>query len=388
MKMEETESLNDEPISLEELQVLIHHPPNPATIDHEVDVTKSLSHIPWTFQQTVNIAVTTDEVVGVAATSSLLSDTTFPSCSYLDLRRHQNRAWADDRLVKGNEHYYLNPEQSDKFYQEGIDLVPDHVDLLVAQAKLWLMRRHRPLAAQKQLHEALQLDPNHPGAKELMNLLERHHEAARRRGGGVVLRKQPQTRESSVYQDVLMERNLATSLMETSDTGKEECEEKEESRSHSSSHRRSRTRKKKREKKKRRKHSKERKKKRRKRRRRYDSSSSASDEQSSIGTVGENSEEEGQRRDHKRRRRRQRRKREDSVGSSTANAESVNSPNAHNETAQSENQSSKVGDNDSSPSHRHSRHKSEEPIASRQIETQTNCYRTDTPDDCSRDADR
>jgi hypothetical protein len=317
--MEENESSSQTPITWEELQLRIHHPPsiNNTLMVREAHPETSLSYIPWTVRQSIKLCADDD----VPSSSAPSSDRKFPAFSYLDLRRHQNRAWANDRLTKGNEQYYLNPEQADKFYQEGIDLVPDHVDLLVAQAKLWMMRRNRPHAAKIQLQEALQFDPTHAEANELMTRLERH-EAARRE---IMVNRQhqPQTRESSVYQDVLMERNLAM-------VNSEPQNEEELSRSDDSSRKRSRRHKTKKPKKKHRRRKKETKKKGRKRRRRFHSSSSSSSasEESSVGTSSgseqggsDGNEEEVQRRTRKRRRR----KRHDSEASSMVDSESVKS---------------------------------------------------------------
>jgi len=257
--------------------LLVHHPSSSRgtthnSIFHNEDPMSSLSHIPWTFQQSIQIA-------SEKPTSSTLSEY-FPAFSYLDLRRHQNRAWANDRLLKGNEQYYLNPEQADKLYQEGIDLVPDHIDLLVAQAKLWLMRRSRLDAARLQLKNALQLDATHGDAKHWMNRLERHEAAiAAARRGDVGANHQAQTRNSTAYQNVLMERNL---LMASQHSDEEPSSSDTSS---SSPRRRSKRHKKTKQKKKARKHKKESKNKGRKRRRRYDSSS-ASDESSNDASIG------------------------------------------------------------------------------------------------------
>ena len=310
--MEENESFQN-PISLEELQLLIHHPSSSRATTNNEDPVTSLSHIPWTFQQSIQI--TSEE-----PTSSTSSDK-FPAFSYLDLRRHQNRAWANDRLLKGNEQYYLNPEQADKLYQEGIDLVPDHVDLLVAQAKLWLMRRSRLDAAKLQLKIALDLDATHADANHWMNRLERHEAAiAAARRGDVGANHQAQTRNSTAYQNVLMERNLLLA----SQHNDEEKAGTDASSSSSSSHRRSKRQKKTKQKKKPGKHKKESKNKGRKRRRRYDSSS-ASDESSKDASTGSgqmgcdgNEEEEEEKGDvPTRTRKRRRQKRYYSDASST-----------------------------------------------------------------------
>lgn len=294
-------------ISLEELRVRIHHPPpadNPYF--HDPRTENSLSSIPWTFRQSVTIH--TDE-------RRRGSSHKFPDFSYLDLRRHQNRAWANDRLAKGNDEYYLNAEKADSFYQEGIDLVPDHVDLLVAQAKLWLLRRNRPMAAKRQLEEALQYDPTHPQATELMAFFDRHEKARR---GVEVKRSKPQMRESSAYQDVLMERNLAIeSASEVLAKGGDDDDNDDSVASdHSSRRRRSKKNKKRKRKKKSKKSKKDSKKRRKRRRRRYDSSSSSSrndgDDSCSVGSDVSADRHQGEEISRKKTRKHKRRIRKDS----------------------------------------------------------------------------
>lgn len=373
--MEENESSSQTPITWDELRLRIHHPPsinNTPTV-REVHPETSLSYIPWTVRQSIKLCA--DDEVPSSLSSS---DRKFPAFSYLDLRRHQNRAWANDRLTKGNEQYYLNPEQADKFYQEGIDLVPDHVDLLVAQAKLWMMRRSRPNGAKIQLQEALQFDATHAEAHELMTRLERH-EAARREI--LVSRQhQPQTRESSVYQDVLMERNLA--MVNSEPQNGEEL-----SRSDDSSRKRSRRHKTKKEKKKHRRRKKETKKKGRKRRRRYHSSSSSSvSDESPVGTSIESeqggsdgNEEEVERRPRKRRRR----KRHDSEASSMVDSETVKLKNMELNTDGPNDESG--GDATSNQSQR--RHKKRSRSDRHKSKRKKKHRQSETPGDSSRDND-
>jgi len=328
--MEENESSQrrTNPISLEELLIQIHHPTPTTTTTttteddpsnqrlQNISAEESLSHIPWTIQQSVQLlsdTITTPPTTTTSTTSSgeqpvastsssSSSHRKFPSISYLDLRRHQNRTWADKCLRKGNDQYYVNPEQAEKFYQEGLELVPDHIELLIAQAKVWYVRRRRPTAAKRQLQEVIQLDQTHQGAKDLLRLMERHEAAQKGDGGGGVTASRPQplptltshSRASSAYQDVLMERNLAME-MTTTETIQETDDQSTSS--DSSSRQRSRRHKKKDKKKKKKKSKKghrrktkkkdkKKKKEGRKRRRRHYSSSSPSfsPDQSTVGT--------------------------------------------------------------------------------------------------------
>jgi hypothetical protein len=145
------------------------------------------------------------EMDGASSTAAdQQQSSSFPSVSYLDLRRRQNMAWATDRLQEGNEQFYVNPQRSEALYQQGLELVHDHVDILVAYGKL-LVHRNRPSMARTKLERALQFDPQHVGAKEQLGRLQ-HQSAMLRQPTKKIMQV---TRESSVYQDVLMERNLA-----------------------------------------------------------------------------------------------------------------------------------------------------------------------------------
>ena len=305
------------PITLEELQLEIYHPPpsdHPLFADPSSPGPASLSFVPWTIQQPMEKS-NHDNVARPPASGQPLHPPSYPIASYLDLRRKQNLAWACDRLNKGNEQFYLDSTKADQFYSEGLNLVPDHIDLLVAQAKLWIQRRQRPQAGKVQLQSrVLHLDPNHKEAKELLNRMERQ-EAARR---SVAPKRLPQTRETSVYQDVLMERNLA---LDSLNLLEDEVEVKIES--ITSSRRDRKDSKKKKKKSKSRKdyssRKKRDKKKRRRKRRREDSSSDEDDESSTSDEesthANDNNGEsrrdrsrgrDGHRRHHKRKRHRRR----------------------------------------------------------------------------------
>lgn len=336
------------PITLEELQLKIYHPPPSSTRlwfgrgeisdnpneSSAVVSNPSLSFIPWTLQQSTNKRKN--------APSKKCDDdddpSSFPTISYLDLRRQQNCAWADDRLSKGNEQFYLDPIKADTLYQEGLDLVHDHIELLVAQGKLWMLRRNRPQAAKTQLQQCLRMDPGHKAAKELLDRLERQ-DAARR--GGAPKRLIPQTRESSsAFQNALMERNLAMDSTSLLDVGKEEELDEERSADSSSGHKDTNKQKKKKKRKSKNtsKYSKKKhdKKKRRKRKRYYysssDDDSSRSDQSSSVDDLDDKNSDRGsstgrrRERQRKKRKRKRRRRRHDSDLSSDSDEVAVAEP--------------------------------------------------------------
>jgi hypothetical protein len=328
MEEETKEKQQSPPITFEELKLRLYHPPpsNPRLFggvvianDGSSTIAHSLSYIPWTLRQSATNATTSE-------------DASFPTTSYLDLRRQQNRAWANDRLLKGNEQFYLDPINADSLYQEGLDLVPDHIELLVAQAKLWMQRRNRPQAAKAQLQQCLQLDPDHKAAKELLDRLERLD--ASRRGVAPKRLQQTTLESSSAFQDALMERNLAmdTSLLDAED------ELDEHSAASSGRKDAKKKKKKKRKSKKKSKHRKKHDKKRRRKRKRYDDSStddsSSSSDESDVDSLEDNNSDRngstGKRRErdrkHKRKRRRRRHDSDISGSDSGVDVEPTSSP--------------------------------------------------------------
>ena len=159
----------------------------------------------------------------------------FPSYSYLDLRRRQNEAWANQRLEEGNKVCFVDPTKAEELYEQGLELVPDHVELLVAQAKLWshpsVARVHPEKVAEAvaQLRDVVsRLDPGHKAARQHLERMEQHltrqqqNLGGNRSGGvgggiipGIVSKKKGLSvalESSSAYQDALMERNLAIRL--------------------------------------------------------------------------------------------------------------------------------------------------------------------------------
>ncbi len=312
----EPEEKKKSPITFDELRIQLYHPPPSESPLFRVTSTststststltfdnphQSLSFLPWRLQSTRKEGHRED----------VLTDH-FPTSTYLDLRRQQNRVWADDRLSKGNEQFFLDPAKADAFYQEGLDLFPAHLDLLVAQAKLWIQRRNRPHAAKAQLEECLKLDPNHRGAKELLDRFNRQ-DAVRR---GAAPKVMPQTRETAAFQDVLMERNLAmdSTLLLEGDDDYDSVQSSERDKE-------SKKKKKKRKSKKKSKNHKKHDMKKRKKKRRYDSSSD--DDSLSIAESdrdgsrdksehGHNSTTGRKKVHHRRRERKRRRRRHDS----------------------------------------------------------------------------
>jgi tetratricopeptide (TPR) repeat protein len=112
--------------------------------------------------------------------------TTGQSADYLSLRRQQNRAWADERLHTGIQLAQQNKfTQAEKAYQQGLDLVPNHVDLMVAAAALHANQgtnsgsrdsRYHQTRALQLLEQALREDPHHANAAQYQREIQAHQQ--------------------------------------------------------------------------------------------------------------------------------------------------------------------------------------------------------------------
>jgi tetratricopeptide (TPR) repeat protein len=179
-------------ISLNELSRRLFSPdeiPKPSGDEAEPS---SLSYIAWQLKQGND--VNNDE-----------SSSSFPPFSYLDLRRQQNTDWATDRLTEGNAILFEDPFRAENIYKQGLDLVPDHAELLVGYGKLLSSTKRRPLAL-AQFQRALEVDPDCISAKEHLERERQHAILLRQESRKVAA---PVLRESSAFQDVLLERSLA-----------------------------------------------------------------------------------------------------------------------------------------------------------------------------------
>ncbi|GKY98837.1 hypothetical protein MPSEU_000839700 [Mayamaea pseudoterrestris] len=129
------------------------------------------SHIPWILTEEKDER--SKELCHATATSSPRQNqqapAAYPNIHYLDLRRLQNIQWADQRLHDGIKLATQQPQTHDAYakarsaYQQGLDLVPDHVDLLVALGALQA-NHGKHSDALHNLQRALDLDPKHVNA--------------------------------------------------------------------------------------------------------------------------------------------------------------------------------------------------------------------------------
>jgi tetratricopeptide (TPR) repeat protein len=141
---------------------------------------------------------------------------------YLSLRRQQNRAWADERLLQGIQYAKEKKyAQARKSYQQGLDLVPNHVDLMVAQAALYANPKHTRgsgsgSASGADYHRALQLleqalreNPQHANALQYKQDIEAHQQK-QQLAQQLALRQQAQrpAKQDRAMQDASLERSF------------------------------------------------------------------------------------------------------------------------------------------------------------------------------------
>lgn len=285
-------------LSLSELSRRIHCPVDYKKVlpSSENMAETSLSYIPWKLVQQQSLLDETSKkdpserldasTKGELTKNSIIpkedeQQVSFPSYSYLDLRRRQNHSWASDRQKEGMELLFINPTKAESKFLEGLDLVPDHVDLLASYGKL-LVSSNDFVSAEAKLKRALQVAPSHKVAKEELDRLEKRRSLIQGRmqqnQERLLNRKIKVAKESSVYNDVLMERALAMGDGDAKEEDVEEYSREREKRSHRD-----------------RKHSKR--KKKRRRRRRYYSSSSATSENSSVTSNGDGGNDDASSRD-------------------------------------------------------------------------------------------
>jgi tetratricopeptide (TPR) repeat protein len=141
------------------------------------------------------------------------------STDYLSLRRQQNRAWADERLYTGIQLAQLNKYTlAEKAYQQGLDLVPNHVDLMVAAAALHANQGiakvsdnrggdsdfHQTRALQL-LEQALREDPQHANAAMYKKEIEAYQQKQQL---AATLAAQRPAKADRAMQDASLERSF------------------------------------------------------------------------------------------------------------------------------------------------------------------------------------
>ena len=255
-----------------------------------------LSVLPWKID--CKMLKTTDNSSG---TKNSLH---FPDVSYLDLRRLQNTSYADSQCTKAKAELSKQQSKPEKFWKQALQLVPDHMPSLVGYAR-YLLNNGKLEASEDLLQQAVAIDPNDTTVRYLDEDVARLRQMRSQKQ--TVLSKLPfanhgtvttsstnnnlTARESSAYQDALMERQLMDSPKDTNDNNatdedSESYQKPRKEHSKRKKHRRERDRRK-RKRKERRRH----KRRKRHRRRRYDSSDESSRSSSEDDDASYNSKD-------------------------------------------------------------------------------------------------
>lgn len=141
----------------------------------------NISHIPWriAYESTNNDNNSADDSTA-AAINGGEHRTVLLKESYLDLRRQQNIAWAEDRLVEGISlaKHSKTYRAAEKCYQQGLEVVPDHAPLHVAYGALVGSQEGRRDEALQMFDRALKIDPECANAQRYKEaILQRHRQS-------------------------------------------------------------------------------------------------------------------------------------------------------------------------------------------------------------------
>lgn len=220
---------------LEELSQRLYRPdPRVNQVEEHVSIESTLSNFPCEIEvlgraPAQQVAVNLAPAGAAAAVSA-----SFPS--YLDLRRQQNVAYAQEKTLEasmliqtlgrpGSLDYDRNLQSIETLLQQALELVPDHLETLLAYANLLVDANKNAAKTKRLLNDALDVDPNNNDVKRLEARLNQQPQDRRlqilnrqgppqaplvvshqRKRGTSTL--QLTARESSAYQDALTERNL------------------------------------------------------------------------------------------------------------------------------------------------------------------------------------
>lgn len=178
------------------------------------------SNIPWRLNSSdlsgMNVlAFKSDADVPGSGDVKPPAEESFPKVHYLDLRRQQNTQWADQRLREGIQIASEQPLTSSSYtkaltvYQQGLELVPNHVDLLVAMGALQASYGEYDSAISL-FQRAQILEPNHANARTYMDqvlaALERQNIRAystSRETGAIVTKAERASMDASLERSLL-----------------------------------------------------------------------------------------------------------------------------------------------------------------------------------------
>jgi hypothetical protein len=263
-------------------------------------IESSLSAFPWKLRcNPESIDKGLDE-------TTLSTSSAFLPVSYLELRRQQNIAFADEKYKEATSllaasSSTLDFKRVETIFQQALELVPDHLDSLIGYGKLLVRSRTHWHKAQRIFQDAVDVDPNNVTAQQYLSSIDKtilmeNNQQQQQQRESIAVRptlllkkgKSLTARDSSAYQDALTERNLTMEQEQQQDRdqsnhpqeGEHDDDDDEEEDGRDRSRKRDRDRyRKRRKRRKSRNHKRNRNGKRKKhkhtRRRRYDSSSSS-----------------------------------------------------------------------------------------------------------------
>ncbi|OEU16678.1 hypothetical protein FRACYDRAFT_239273 [Fragilariopsis cylindrus CCMP1102] len=303
----------------------------------------SLSFRPWRIRyetlkaaaddslSTVKAIVDTVTCIDGSGANSTITPTatiiqSFPSISYLDLRRQQNIEFSNDKCREAEAIVFSSSQsgsgssidnvatvdiiKAKTLYKQALELVPNHLQSLIGYAKLLMTKTETYYKAERTLKNALDVDPNNVEVQQYITTLQDKRQRQRR---PIMLQSEQEskqrrliilannnsnnykqkdiiTRKSSAYQDALMERALLDPQQDDEYNNNNNDKNKDDEEFENSYRKSNRSKKKKKKKDKKRHHKRERshrkrkkeKKHRKRSSRRYDSSSSSSSSSSSL----------------------------------------------------------------------------------------------------------
>ncbi|KAG7370678.1 expressed tetratricopeptide repeat protein [Nitzschia inconspicua] len=174
----------------------------------------TLSHIPWQLQYGNDDVSLAAESVQVNPGNDVRQSLCFLPFSYLDLRRQQNVEFANQKCQEALEASLLDHSTAKSLFQQALELVPDHIDSLLGYGKLLVRIGHLEKATLA-FRDVLEVDAaNEIAHRYLKSLDETQKQERQKRQSNVLVLSTKQVkaldmRDSSAFQDALLERSLA-----------------------------------------------------------------------------------------------------------------------------------------------------------------------------------
>jgi tetratricopeptide (TPR) repeat protein len=192
---------------------------DPSRLDAYANYDAEFSHTPWVLQTVETLPPETSLSVPDHDTNpiaAIANDKTnaplerqqqhhamaYPDVDYLTLRSRQNLSWSSRQLEQG-----IQAAQKEDYttarhhYQQGLDLVPRHADLLVAYGSLEA-NQGKWDRAQQLLQQALEVDATHVNARRYLEEI-RQAVALRQRRSGLADKSAVALRDASLEQQMM-----------------------------------------------------------------------------------------------------------------------------------------------------------------------------------------